>query len=229
MQQDGIFAEVADLPVQLAHRVDALVGSESGRRAAACIEPAACSFVALSLARTRPGDEILIFGAGPIGLFAAMLSRLIFGAASVTIIEPMRFRRELAGRWADRVYNIEEFFATPVRRPADVLIDTSGSMMDVDRALLRLGPNARVALLARSGTPLTLRRVDHVITNNISIIGSRGHLGGAFDSLLRLCLEGRLPLHEAVTGIVHGLDGLKVELEAAEPLAERHCKVLAQL
>lgn len=229
MQRDGLFAEVVDLPIQLVHDVSDLATSESGRWAATCLEPAACSLVALSLARVRPADNVLIFGAGPIGLFAAMLSRLAFGAASIQIVEPVPFRREFSRRWADRVCDVEEFFAEPVWRKADVLIEASGQLQNVDRALQRLGPNGRIALLGRSGMPLTLQRVDYVITNNLSIIGSRGHLGGAVDDLLRLYRNARLPLHEAVTGVVHGLGALKGALEEPAALAGKHCKVLAQL
>jgi (R,R)-butanediol dehydrogenase/meso-butanediol dehydrogenase/diacetyl reductase len=77
--------------------------------------------------------------------------------------------------------------------------------------------------------PLTLQRVDHVITNNLSIIGSRGHLGGAVGDLLRLYRNARLPLHDAVTGVVHGLGDLEGALEEPAALAGKHCKVLAQL
>jgi len=229
MQRDGLFAEVVDLPVQLVHDVTDIAASDSGRRAATCIEPAACSLVALSLARLRPAEDVLIFGAGPIGVFAAMLSRLAFGAASVQVVEPLPFRREFARRWADRVYDVEEFFAEPVWRRTDVLIEASGDLENVDRALLHLGPNGRVALLGRSGNPLTVRRVDHLITNNLSIIGSRGHLGGAVGELLRLYRNARLPLHEAVSGAVHGLGGLKGALEDPTALTAKHCKLLAQL
>jgi (R,R)-butanediol dehydrogenase/meso-butanediol dehydrogenase/diacetyl reductase len=229
MQRDGLFAEVVDLPVQLVHDVTDLVAGESGRRATACIEPAACSLVALDAAGLKPAEGVLIFGAGPIGLFAAMLSRLAFGAASVQVVEPLRFRREFARRWADRVYDVEEFFAEPARSSTDVLIEASGQLENVDRALLRLGPNGRVVLLGRSGKPLTLQRVDHVITNNLAIIGSRGHLGGAVGDLLRLYRNARLPLHEAVTGVVRGLGGLKSLLEDPTALPAEHCKVLAQL
>jgi len=229
MQRDGLFAETVDLPVQLVHDVSDLAVTDSGRRAAACIEPAACSMVALSLARLRPAEDVLIFGAGPIGLFAAMLSRLAFGAASVQVVEPLRFRREFARRWADRVYDVEEFFEEPVWRRTDVLIEASGQLENVGRALLRLGPNGRVVLLGRSGNPLTVQRVDHVITNNLAIIGSRGHLGGAVGDLLDLYRDKRLPLHEAVTGVVRGLGGLKGALEEPAALPAEHCKVLVQL
>jgi threonine dehydrogenase-like Zn-dependent dehydrogenase len=229
MQRDGLFAEVVDLPAQLVHDVSDLATSEPGRWAAACLEPAACSLVALSNARVRRADNVLIFGAGPIGLFAAMLSRLALGAASVQIVEPVPFRREFARRWADRVCDVEEFFAEPAWRQVDVLIEASGQLQNVDRTLRRLGPNGRIVLLGRSGMPLTLQRVDHVITNNLSIIGSRGHLGGAVVDLLRLYRSARLPLHDAVTGVVHGLGGLKGALEEPAALAGKHCKVLAQL
>jgi threonine dehydrogenase-like Zn-dependent dehydrogenase len=229
MQRDGVFAEIVDLPAQLAHGVNDLAADEAGRRAAACIEPAACSLVALSLARVQPGESVLIFGGGPIGLFAAMLARLAFGAASVSIVEPLAFRREFARRWADRVCDVEEFFGEPARRPADVLIETSGQLENVDRSLDRVGPNGRIALLARCGAPLTLRRVDHVITNNLSIFGSRGHLGGAVGQILQLYRDARLPLHEAVSEVVQGLDGLKGALADPAALAAKHCKLLARL
>jgi len=229
MQRDGVFAEIVDLPAQLAHDVNDLAADEPGRRAAACIEPAACSYVALALARVKPGEDVLIFGAGPIGIFAAMLARLAFGAASVQIVEPLPFRREFAGRWADRVCDVEEFFAEPVRRSTDVLIETSGQLENVDRSLVRVGPNGRIALLARCGAPLGLRRVDHLITNNLSIIGSRGHLGGAVGHILQLYRDARLPLHEAVTDVVQGLDSLKSALSDPAALAGKHCKLLARL
>ena len=229
MQRDGVFAEVVDLPAQLAHDVNDLAGDDAGRRAAACIEPAACSFVALALARVQPGEDVLIFGGGPIGVFAAMLARLAFGAASVQIVEPLPFRREFARPWADRVCDVDEFFGEPGRRPADVLIETSGRLDNVDRSLLRMGANGRIALLARCGAPLSLRRIDHVITNNLSIIGSRGHLGGAVGRILELYRNERLPLHAAVSDVVQGLDGLNSALADAAALPGKHCKLLARL
>jgi threonine dehydrogenase-like Zn-dependent dehydrogenase len=229
MQRDGVFAEIVDLPAQLAHDVNDLAAEETGRRAAACIEPAACSFVALSLARLKPGENVLVFGGGPIGLFATMLARLAFGAASVQLVEPQPFRREFAGRWADRVFDVEEFFAAPAARPVDVVVETSGQLENVDRSLARVGANGRVALLARCGAPLGLQRVDHLITNQVSILGSRGHLGGAVGHVLQLYRDSRLPLHEAVTGVVEGLDGLRSALADPSALAGKHCKLLARL
>jgi threonine dehydrogenase-like Zn-dependent dehydrogenase len=99
----------------------------------------------------------------------------------------------------------------------------------IDRALHLLGPNARVAVLGRGGRPLAVRRVDHLTTNNISIVGSRGHLCGAFASILRLVRAGRLRLQDAVTDVVHGLPALRERLLDPAQVLERDCKVLARL
>jgi threonine dehydrogenase-like Zn-dependent dehydrogenase len=229
MERDGLFATVADVPALLAHDVTDLARSEAGLRASACVEPASCAFVACSSCRVGAGDRVVVFGAGPIGLFGAMLCRTAFGAASVHVVEPVPFRRDLAARFADEVHDVEEFFARPPPGPIDVVVEASGDLGNVDRALPLLGPNARVALLARSGRPLSISRVDHLITNNVTVFGSRGHLCGAFSAVLRLVRAGRLPLEEAVTAVVDGLDGLCETLADPSLVAERNGKVLARL
>ena len=229
MERDGLFATLVDVPAILAHDVSDLEPLEGGVHAAACIEPAACGYVACSLCRVSPGEEVVVFGAGPIGLFAAMLSRLAFGAGTVHVVEPVAFRRQLASRWADRTWDLEEFFAEGPAGSIDVLIEASGAVENVARAVERLGPNGRVALLGRSGRPLELPRIDHLITNNISIVGSRGHLCGAFSRILRLYRAGRLPLHEAVTEVVEGLRGLQERLATPSHVSQRNCKVLARI
>jgi threonine dehydrogenase-like Zn-dependent dehydrogenase len=184
--------------------------------------------VAASRAGVQPGERVVVFGAGPLGIFAAMLCREAFGAR-VDVVEPLAVRRELVGAWCDRNYDVEEFFAAGDREPIDVVLEASGDLGNIDRVLEHLGPCARVALLARSREPLRLARVDHLITSGVTLLGSRGHLGGAFEAVLRLYRAGRLPLHRAVTGIVDGLEALRRELLSPEPLEHHHAKVLARL
>ena len=229
MEKDGLFATVVDVPQQLAYNVNAIADMESGLQAAACIEPAGCGFLAATSAGIAPGERVLIFGAGPIGIFTAMLCREVFGAATVSIVEPIAFRRDLASRWADHAYAVEEFFSLQNRPSFDVMIEASGAVENIDRAFQAMSANSRVVLLARSSSALALQHVDHMITNNIAILGSRGHLCGAFDSLLALYAAGRLPLHEVVTGTVEGLAGIKACLENPDDVQNNHCKVLARL
>jgi threonine dehydrogenase-like Zn-dependent dehydrogenase len=226
LQKDGLFGTVVDVPSMLTHDVTRLAFNDRGLRAAACIEPAGVAYVACQNTQISGGDEVVVFGAGPIGLFSVMLSKIVFGASRTHVVEPSPFRREFARRWADRVYDVEEFFGDPPKS-IDVVIEASGALNNIAQVLRRLNPNGRVALLARSGVPLHLDTVDHIITNQIRIVGSRGHLGGSFAKIISLFESGRFPLDEIVTGVVDGLEELEAVLRTPHRVFHDHCKILA--
>ncbi|MCI5145701.1 MAG: alcohol dehydrogenase [Candidatus Electrothrix sp. AR3] len=227
LEKDGIFATIADIPAMVSHDISALIESDKDLRAAACIEPAGVAYVACQNTAIRGGDSVVIFGAGPIGLFAAMLSKTIFGASAVHIVEPLEFRRNFAQKWCDHVYTVEEFFAQPPQG-VDVVIEASGVLENVNLIFRRMNANGRIALLARSGVPLILDAVDHMITNAITLIGSRGHLGGAFSDILRLHKEGRIALDEIVTTVLDSPAELIALLNTPEKLFVENCKVLVR-
>lgn len=228
LEKDGLFGTIVDVPSMLTHNVTALAGSDAALKAAACVEPAGVAYVACQNTRVNGGDVVVIFGAGPIGLFAALLSKTVFGAGKVYVVEPVPFRRDLARKWSDHVYDVEEFFDNPPPF-VDVVIEASGAMDNVTRIFRRLNANGRVALLARSGSPLALDAIDHMITNAISLIGSRGHLCGAFAKILNLYDNGRIPLEEIVTEVVDGPERLCELLKSPGRILDGNCKVLVRL
>ncbi|MGA2780328.1 MAG: alcohol dehydrogenase catalytic domain-containing protein [Smithella sp.] len=225
LEKDGLFGDIVDVPSMLTHDVSDMTGSEKGRQAAACVEPASVAYVACQNTHLKAGDVVAIFGAGPIGLFAAMLSKAVFGASQVHMVEPVLFRRKLAGKWSDEIYDIDEFF-NHGPSSVDVVIEASGNMVNINRVFRRLNANGRVAILGRSGEPLSLDAVDHMITNAVSIIGSRGHLGGAFARILTLYRNGIISLDAAVTGIINGPEKICDLLISPKKLLEENCKVL---
>jgi len=109
------------------------------------------------------------------------------------------------------------------------MIEASGKLDNVDGAFTRLAPNARVVLLGRSGAPLSIGAVDHMITNAISVAGSRGHLGGLLPRAFGLYRAGLLPLPEAVTGVLGSLEELELALREPDAIAREHCKLLVQI
>jgi len=235
LQRDGLFGTVVDVPSLLTHDVSDLADSDNGLRAAACAEPAAVAYVACQNTRVSGGDVVVVFGAGPIGLFTAMLCEFVFGASRVEIVEPEAKRRDLARQWCDHVHDVEEFFEGVLPAagkkpscPIDVVIEASGEVSNVDRVFASLNANSRVALLARGGAPLTLSSVDHMITNGISLVGSRGHLGGAFADVLRLYRSNRLPLNAIVSDVVEGPRSLAELLASPDRILTDGCKVLAR-
>lgn len=225
LEKDGLFGTIVDVPAMLTHDVSDLAERENGLKATACVEPAGVAYVACQNTRLGAGDVVVVFGAGPIGLFSAMLSNIVFGASRVYMVEPVAFRRDLARKWCDEVYSIEEFFA---HGPSsiDVVMEASGYMDNVRKVFRRLNANGRVALLGRSGEPLVLDAIDHMITNEVSLVGSRGHLCGAFAKILSLYRNARIPLDDVVTQVLSGPEALCELLKSPKKIIERNCKVL---
>lgn len=227
LEKDGLFGTVVDVPAMLAHDVTDLAGTEEGLKAAACVEPAGVAYVACQNSHIRGGDVVVIFGAGPIGVFTALLSQTAFGASEVHLIEPVAFRRKFASKWIDMVYDVAEFFEHAPEH-IDVVIEASGDLNNITRIFRQVDANGRITLLARSGVPLALDAIDHMITNEIALVGSRGHLCGAFVDILRLYKQHRIPLHEIVTGIVSGPEELSALLQSPDTIINDHCKILAR-
>lgn len=228
LEEDGIFGNIVDIPASLVHNISELVHCDRDLRALSCVEPAGVAYTACRNARVKGGDRVVVFGAGPIGLFAAMLAKLVFGASSIHIVEPIEFRREFSEKWCDRAYAPEEFFSDPPEH-IDVVIEASGVLDNVTRILRQVNANGRIVLLARSGVPLALNAVDHIITNEILLIGSRGHLGGAFTDILTLYKAGRIPLGEIVTTVLDKPAELCDLLNTSSPLFQENCKILLRL
>lgn len=227
LEIDGIMGTIIDIDASLAHDVTTYIKSKSDLIAMACIEPAGVAFDACEYADIQPADRVLICGGGPIGLLAGMFCKKVFGASDIYIVEPIRFRRELLKTITPNVYeNID--IAYKNIQEIDVIIEASGVLNNIKRMFDKVAANGRVVLLARSGEPLFLDKVDHMITQNIKIIGARGHLEGAFDKILKLYSKGVIQLNDIVTTEVDGLDKIK-ELLESENFEQSNCKVVVNL
>lgn len=229
MEKDGIFGSIVDIPGMLAYNITNYVQNEQDLQAFACIEPAGVAYLACENAQIKPSHRILIFGAGPIGLLTALMSKEIFGAVEVHLVEPVNFRRQFAKKWADQVYDTKELWTNNSEK-FDIIIEASGNLNNINAIFRQINPNGHVILLARSGEALLLDAIDHMITNQISMTGSRGHLGGIFQNLFELYKNERLPLHRLITNIVPSLEKSCTLLqENRTQIIEKNCKVLVQV
>ena len=227
MEEDGLFTEHADVPASLAHRVNDLANRKRNLEGLACVEPAAVAYLACVNARFRPGENVAVFGAGPIGYYVAMMARTLFGAAQVTVAEPLPFRREFAGRVCDRVTGPGEFAAD--RQTYDVLVDAAGDLAGVSATLRKMRGNGRIILLSRTGMAFHTDQVDQIISKSLHLIGSRGHLGGAMNAVLSLVRTDRLDLRAPVTRVAKGMDELGQLLSQPSLIMAGDCKILAKL
>ena len=227
LQFDGLFSEIVEVPAILARKITNFTYSPEDLKAASCLEPAGVAFLACENTQITFSDRVVVLGAGPIGAYCAMIAQTFFGVTEVVVVEPVEFRRELSKKWSTRAISPEELLKEEFS--FDVLIEASGDMTTLAQAFKRIEPNGRVCVLARSGKNLNLDSMDHMISNNITILGSRGHLGGYFERMLPFIKNGQFPILDVVTKELNGLDELLSCLNSPENIIHEQCKIICKI
>lgn len=96
IHEDGAFAEFVRIPSLAVQQGNVFpIADHVSFTEAAMVEPMSCVYNAYEKAGTRPGDTVLIIGAGPIGVMHAKISKLA-GASQVIINDLHPERLEIA-------------------------------------------------------------------------------------------------------------------------------------
>ncbi len=148
---DGAFAEFVRLPAAgVAQGCLMPIGDQVDPAVAALIEPFACVLRGQNALSIRPGEVVLVMGAGPIGLMHTRLARLR-GAGRVIVSEPNPARLSQAGsRGADRLVNpaVEDLAsviaAESAGEGADVVIVAAPAHQAQEDALKLAGIGGRI-------------------------------------------------------------------------------------
>lgn len=148
---DGAFAEYVIAPRDVVYPIGDLPFEQ-----AAFIEPVSCVVYAMQRARPQPGDNVLLFGAGPMGcLLTQMLQRN--GAAQVVVVDRAAHRLSLAAELgASHTFCVDgdslsgSSQDTRVRELApcgyDFVVDATGVPQVVEDAFQYLGPRSTMFL-----------------------------------------------------------------------------------
>ena len=122
--------------------------------AATLIEPLACCVRGINRAAIRPGDSVLVLGAGSNGLMLAQLAQQR-GAVPVMIVDPIAYRRQRAlDVGIDYALDpqtgtvIDQIFAMNDGRKPDVVIVTPSSISAMQQGIELVGPGGTVLLFA---------------------------------------------------------------------------------
>ena len=169
----GGFAEYVAVPARACYRLpEGLSDSQ-----AAFIEPLSCVVHALNRLRVRPGDDVLIFGSGPLGLVLLQALRHS-GAARVVVVGRRPERLALAQQFGAA----EAILAGPGQAGAlrdlaprgfAIVIDATGAPAVIEQALDYLKPRGQYLVfgVAPMQATITLRPYD-IFRNDWTIVGS---------------------------------------------------------
>lgn len=142
---NGAFAEYVKVPEATVFDIGAIDFQQ-----AALIEPLACVIYGQERARPVVGQEVLIFGAGPIGLLHLQLAKHN-GAAAVTVVDLNPDRLELAEKLgASRIVLASPDLASKLSvinsRGFELVIDSTGVPQVVEEAINYVRNNGRLLI-----------------------------------------------------------------------------------
>jgi (R,R)-butanediol dehydrogenase / meso-butanediol dehydrogenase / diacetyl reductase len=177
LHSDGAFAPVVAVPDYCLVTVPESVSDE----AAAQTEPLAVALHALERGAFSPGDDVVVFGFGPIGGAAAMIARGL--GARVIVVEKSRPRLEVADRLGFDTLEASEHLPRAVRRElgsggAQLAVEATGSPAVIPQAVesTRRGGTIVIAGLAKQPASLDTARLTLFERSLVGSLGYRGHL-----------------------------------------------------
>lgn len=143
---DGALQEHLVWPDHLLHPLPDELSDDAG----ALLEPLGVAIHAVGVSHLRSGGDVLVLGAGPIGLLAAQVARRS-GAARVFVIEPRQHRMASALRsGADAVWTPEHgadaVLDATAGRGVDVVIEMAGNDEAIATAVAAVRAGGRIAL-----------------------------------------------------------------------------------
>lgn len=193
-------------------------GSRIGLREAVLVEPLAVAVHAVRLAGVKPGDSVVVIGAGTVGVFTAAVARE-FGARVVVSVDFLReraeFARRVVGEDLGQVYipdkdldaeeNAQRILQThglDADCGVDVAIDASGAEPSVQTAIyaLRMGGTYVQAGMGKRKIEFP---ISELCEKEITVRGCFRYGPGDFKLGIQLASQGRLgaKLGEFVTAV----------------------------
>ena len=209
-EYDGGFREFVAIPADAVANgnviaiPDALTDEE-----AALTEPVAAALMGVRRAGVRAGSQVLIFGAGPIGLAHAALCRL-GGASMIAVSEPQAARREAAlGVGVDGVIDpaaegLSEGVARVFGQPGpDIAFIDVGIPDLVPSAIGVLRKGGRCVLFAGMAEGATcVLEPNTVHYREVDLVGSSSSTSENQQEVLRLAVQEGFPLRSLLSDIL---------------------------
>ena len=200
---DGAFVEYIAWPADFVYP---LPESVSIREGALC-EPLSVALHANELAALRPGDSVLITGAGPIGLVILEVV-LAAGVTDVIVTDVIDSKLDRARkRGAHEVVNVEDEPVAPTiaaatgDRGVDVVIEASGAASTYAQAIAAVEPGGTIVCvgLATEAT-IPLDMVD-ITLNEITVQGAIRY-SNTYDAAISLLADGRVDVAGLVDAVM---------------------------
>ena len=204
LKRDGAMAEYVVAEPRVLHRIPDGVSYA----AAAMTEPYAVAFNAVvERASVRPGDLVVIQGAGAIGLNALQIA-LLEGAATTVVLGTTVDEHRLAiARELGATHTVDITREDPVAvvgqlhdgLGADLVVDATGVSRALQQSLELVRPAGAIAKVGWGPQPLDFT-LDPMVKKAVTLYGCYSHTWSTWEAVLRLFGSGRLQPERIIGG-----------------------------
>lgn len=201
--RDGVFADYVALPLRNLHRVPHNISDD----AAVFVEPLAAALEIQQQVQVRPGQRVLVVGAGRLGLLVAQT--LALTGCALQVVARRDFPRSLLAGWGIESVTEEDV----PQSQADLVVDTSGTPAGFELARRAVRPRGTLVIKSTYKGDL-LVDMSRLVVDEITLVGSRC---GPFAPALRLLAQNKvdpLPLISARYPLAQGMQAFE---HAAQP------------
>lgn len=191
---DGGLCERIVLPARKLH-----VSAKLGYDELALVETLAIGCHAIDRAAPKPGDTVLVIGAGPIGLSVLEFAKVAGARVIVmdTVASRLDFVRSAMGG-ADTVLatggpaDVEAVSAVTAGRMAEVVVDATGSAASMARALEFSSFGGRLVYVGITQAEVTFPHAPVMHRRELTILASRNALARDFPRIVGLIEDGTI-------------------------------------
>jgi L-iditol 2-dehydrogenase len=146
----------------------------------AMTEPLACVILSMRSTGFKPGESVLVLGAGFMGMLHILLAKS-WGASRVMVSEPSEFRREMAKKFGAQVIdptkdeNVGDWARSLCGEGPDVIIAAAGTKPVADSAFQAAGLGTRIHMFGGmpTGTMLDVS-ADQIHYKRVTVLGTSG-------------------------------------------------------
>ncbi|MFD2330502.1 galactitol-1-phosphate 5-dehydrogenase [Cohnella sp. GCM10020058] len=184
----GAFAEFVAVPARNVYRLDDHVSFAEG----ALAEPYACAIHVCRLLALAPTDRLLIYGAGPIGLFA-LQAAAAYGIRDAVVVDLNASRLEIARELGGIAVSSLDELPGGIGEGFDAVIDAVGAEATRQRSMAAARPGGTVVFTGLHEADSRLP-VNDMIRAEIGTKGAFAYSRDDFETALRWIGQGRINL-----------------------------------
>ena len=196
---NGAMTSFVRAPARCLHRVPDSLPLEK----AALTEPCCVAFNAVVMnGDIQPGDRVVVFGPGPIGLLCAAMARLQGAEVAVVGLERDEGRLEIAAReygCEPIIAGLDEWSVAVDGLGVNGVVDAAGVSVTLKKSLEIVRPGGWISKVGWGPQPLGFS-LDPLVQKNIRLQGSFSHNWPIWERVIRLLTTGQLNIDPIIGG-----------------------------